>query len=195
MLLIKDTLVSLDLIEDFFVCDLEACKGQCCIDGDAGAPVTPEEMEAIDRVVPLVKDSLRPRALQVIEQEGTSYIDSEGDLVTQITDGADCVFTTYAEGGVCLCALEKAQREGKCRACKPMSCHLYPVRLRTLPSGITALNIHKWDVCRPARRRGRREGIRAYEFLREPLTRRFGEEWYAELSKAAGEWLAQHPEK
>lgn len=191
MLQIQNTLVSLDLIEEFFMCDLDACKGECCIEGDAGAPVTQEELRAIDAVLPAVADDLTPAARRVIEEQGTGYIDEEGDLVTSIVCGRDCVFTTYAPGGLCLCALEKAWREGRAPQTKPMSCHLYPARLKELPGGLTAINYHHWAICRAARLLGHRKGVRAYQFLREPLTRRFGEQWYAELEQAAREWLAQ----
>lgn len=191
MLQIQNTLVSLDLIEEYFACDLEACHGECCVEGDAGAPVTPEEVKEIDKVVDLVKEDLTPQALRVIERQGTSYVDEEGDLVTSIVCGRDCVFTTYAPGGICLCALEKAWREGRAPHTKPMSCHLYPVRLKELAGGITALNLHHWKVCEPARKRGRREGIRAYQFLKEPLIRRFGRAWYEELCEAAQAWLTR----
>jgi len=192
MLQIKNTLVSLDIIEEYFCCNLEECLGQCCIDGDAGAPLTADEDAAIRDVLPVVEPMLTPAARRVIEQEGTSYIDEEGDLVTSIVCGRDCVYTTFAPGGICLCALEKASREGLAPATKPMSCHLYPARLHELPGGMTAVNFHHWKICRSARSEGHRRGIRAYQFLREPLIRRFGAEWYEELCIAADEWLKQH---
>ena len=132
MLLIKDTLVSLDLVERFFVCDLDSCLGQCCIDGDAGAPLLEEEKQAIDAHLEDILPLLNPSARSIIEEYGSSYIDEEGDLVTQIVEGKDCVFTTYAEGGKCLCALEKAYREGKLPQLKPnlitmqVICSKYP---------------------------------------------------------------------
>lgn len=189
MLLIKDTLVSEDLIERFFVCDLDACLGQCCIDGDAGAPLLPEERDAIDSHIESILPLLNESARQTIKEEGSSYVDEEGDLVTQIVCGKDCVYTCYAQGGKCLCALEKAFREGKLPQLKPSSCHLYPVRLSRV-GDLTAVNLHRWKICRPAERLGREKGIRAYEFLKEPLVRKFGPEWYDELCLTAAEWLA-----
>ncbi|MDE7109458.1 MAG: DUF3109 family protein [Muribaculaceae bacterium] len=191
MLLIIDTLVSLDLIERFFVCDLDACLGQCCIDGDAGAPLLPEEKEEIDRHLPEILPLLNPKAREIVESEGSSYIDEEGDLVTQIVEGRDCVFTTYAEGGKCLCALEKAFREGKLPQLKPSSCHLYPVRLKQV-GDMTAVNLHRWKICKCAEILGRAKKVRAYEFLREPLIRKFGEEWYDQLCTTAEEWIARN---
>lgn len=191
MLQIKDTLVSLDLVERFFVCDLDSCLGACCIEGDAGAPLSDEEYERLCELMPEIYPLCTPAAQRVLEEQGPAYYDEEGDLVTSIVDGRDCVFTTYAPGGKCLCALEKAHREGKIPFFKPSSCHLYPVRLKEY-DGFTAVNLHRWKICRCAEKLGRRKGIRAYEFLKEPLIRRFGKEWYDELDLTAREWLCLH---
>ncbi|MDE5645813.1 MAG: DUF3109 family protein [Muribaculaceae bacterium] len=194
MLQIQHTLVSLDLIERYFTCDLDACLGACCIEGDAGAPLAPGEAERIEDVLPEIENDLLPRALAEIRECGASYTDPDGDLVTQIVDGRDCVYTCYAEGGKCLCALEKAFREGRVADVKPISCRLYPVRLREY-DGFTAVNMHRWKICRPAETLGRRLGVRAYEFLKGPLTARFGEAWYAELELTAREYLRQNPDR
>lgn len=191
MLQIKDTLVSLDLIERFFVCDLDACLGACCIEGDSGAPLAPGEDGRIEAVLDRVQDLLLPRALRTIRDEGVSTIDPDGDLVTSIVDGRDCVFTCYAAGGKCLCALEAAHRRGDIEDVKPISCRLYPVRLKEY-DGFTAVNMHRWKICRPAETLGRKLGIRAYRFLKEPLIRRFGQDWYDELELTAREWLKQN---
>lgn len=193
MLQIGNTLVTLDLIEKYFVCDLDACLGACCIEGDAGAPLAPGEAEAISNVMETVEDEMSPRALMDVKERGVSYIDEEGDEVTTIIDGRDCAFTCYAPGGKCLCALEKAFRAGKIGDVKPISCRLYPVRVKEY-DGFTAVNFHKWKICKPAEVLGRKLGVRAYEFLKGPLTARFGEEWYAELELTAREYLKQHPE-
>lgn len=192
MLQIKDTLVSLDLVERYFVCDLDQCLGECCVEGDAGAPLAPGEREKIEAVLPEVEGDLLPRALQAIREEGSAYVDPDGDLVTQIVDGRDCVYTCYAPGGKCLCALEKAYREGRIPDVKPISCRLYPVRLKEY-DGFTAVNFHRWKICRSAEINGLKLGVRAYEFLKGPLTARFGEEWYEELDRTAKEYLRQHP--
>lgn len=194
MLQIQDTLVSLDLIERFFCCDLDSCLGACCVEGDAGAPVKPEEVAFLEESLPAVEESITPAAKEVIGSQGVVYIDEEGDLVTSIVNGRDCVFCTYAPGGKTLCALEKAYREGKTRWCKPASCHLYPVRLKQY-DGFTAVNFHRWKICKSAETLGRRLGIRAYRFLKEPLTARFGKEWYDELCFTAEEYLRQHPDR
>lgn len=190
MLQIQDTLVSLDLIERYFCCDLDTCRGECCVEGDAGAPITEEEKRKLEEVLPLVRDDLSPQALKVIEEQGVSYIDEEGDLVTSIVDGGNCVFTTYAPGGMCLCAVEKACREGKIDFLKPASCHLYPVRLTRYPT-FTAVNLHRWNICKCAETLGRKKRLRAYKFLEGPLTGRFGADWYRELALTAEEYLRQ----
>lgn len=190
MLQIKDTLVSLDLIERFFCCDLDACLGACCIEGDSGAPVTEDECRAIRRVLPQVEPLMLPAGCQAVRERGVSYVDVEGDLVTTIVDGRNCAFTCYAPGGKCLCALEQAYREGKTDFCKPQSCHLYPVRLKQY-DGFVAVNYHRWKICKPAEVLGRKLGIRAYRFLKEPLIKRFGQEWYDELCLVAAEYLKQ----
>lgn len=190
MIQIQHTLVSLDLIEKYFVCDLDACLGACCIEGDAGAPLTRRESDRIAEVYPEIRGEMAPRAVEAVEEEGVSYTDPDGDLVTQIVDGRDCAFTCYAPGGKCLCALEKAFREGRIPDVKPMSCRLYPVRLKEY-DGFTAVNMHHWKICRPAETLGRKLGVRAYEFLKGPLTARFGKEWYDELELTAREYLKQ----
>ncbi len=192
MLQIKDTLVSLDLAERYFCCDLDACHGACCIEGDAGAPITRQEYERLSEVVPIVADDLTPAGRREISESGVGYIDCEGDLVTTIVGGRECAFCTYAPGGMCLCAIEKAYREGRTDFRKPQSCHLYPVRVKRYPT-FTAVNYHRWKICKPAEALGRKLGIRLYEFLKEPLTEAFGREWYDELALTCREYLRQYP--
>lgn len=188
MFQIQDTLVSLDLAEEFFCCDLDVCKGECCIEGDAGAPVTHAECREIRRALPVIEKDMLPRAVEEVKQNGVAYIDEEGDLVTTILDGKNCAFTCYGPEGVCLCALEGAYRRGDTSWRKPISCALYPVRL-TEYEKFTAVNYHRWNICRSARAKGRHEGIRLYQFLEGPLTERFGIDWYAELKLCCEEYL------
>lgn len=190
MLQIQNTIVTLDLAEEFFCCDLEKCLGACCIEGDAGAPVTIDEVAKIEEALPVVEPEMLPRAVEEVRQNGVAYVDQEGDLVTTILDGRNCAFTCYAPGGICLCALEKAFREGKTSFKKPASCSLYPLRLTTYPT-FTAVNYHRWKICRDAVANGRKKGIRLYQFLRGPLTERFGKEWYDELAQACELYLSQ----
>lgn len=189
MLEIGDTLISLDLIERYFCCDLDACKGQCCIDGDAGAPVTEEEAAKIRDVLPIISDDMLPAGRREVDENGVAYVDEEGDLVTTIIDGGNCAFSCYAKNGCCICAIEKAWREGRQNTfMKPASCHLYPVRLKQY-DGFLAVNFHRWKICKPAEVLGRKLGLRAYQFLKEPLIARFGEDWYNELCLAADAYL------
>lgn len=192
MLQIKDALVTLDVVERFFCCDLDKCLGECCIDGDAGAPITSEEKQILQDILPEVWDDLLPAAKAVIEEQGVSYTDPEGEEVTQIVDGKNCVFSYYGAGGMCLCAIEKAYREGRIGFYKPISCHLCPLRLKVY-DGFTAVNYHRWKICKCAEVLGRAKGIRVYEFLKEPLIRRFGQEWYSELALTCREYLKQYP--
>lgn len=194
MLQIQDTLVSLDLLERYFCCDLDSCRGECCIEGDAGAPITEAERGRLEEILPEVLPDLSPAARRVIEEQGVAYIDEEGDLVTSIVDGGNCVFTTYGPGGVCLCAVEKACREGRIDFLKPVSCHLYPVRITEYDT-FTAVNLHRWKICKCAEVLGRKQGLRAYQFLKGPLTARFGADWYRELELTAAEYLRQQGEE
>lgn len=179
-------LVSSEIFTEFFCCDLEQCKGICCVEGDAGAPVTVDEIAAIEDSIDVVWNDLSAGAQSVIDRQGVAYVDEEGDLVTSIVNGKDCVFTCY-DGDTCLCALEKAYRNGRCSFCKPISCALYPIREKRFSSGLVGLNYNQWSVCKVAREKGRELNMRVYEFLREPLIRRFGEEWYCELCAVADE--------
>ena len=138
-------------------------------------------------------DDLLPEARRVIELQGVAYVDEEGDLVTSIVNGKDCVFTCYDKNGMCQCAIEKAYRAGKIDFYKPISCHLYPIRLKEYPD-FSAVNYHRWKICKAGEVLGRSEKVRVYEFLKEPLIRRFGEAWYNELCEAAEAYLQQYGE-
>lgn len=194
MIQIQDTLVSLDIVERFFICDLDACRGQCCLDGDAGAPLAPGEADEIRKVLPLIVDDLLPAAREEIERNGVSYIDCEGDEVTALVNGGLCAFATVAPDGSWRCAIENAYREGRCSFMKPVSCHLYPIRIKQYDT-FTALNYHRWRICKAAEVLGRAKGVRVYEFLEGPLRRRFGDEWYEELALTCREYLRQNPGK
>lgn len=194
MIEIQNTLVSLDLIERYFLCDLDACKGQCCIDGDAGAPLAPGEADKIRELLPVIWNDLLPAGRRAIEEGGVSYTDVEGDEVTTLIDGGLCAFATTAPDGSWRCAIENACREGRCDFLKPVSCHLYPVRIKEYDS-FTAVNLHRWKICKCAEVLGRAKGVRAYRFLEGPLRRHFGDAWYDELAFTAEEYLRQFPQK
>ena len=217
---VGDVLISSDILTEKFCCDLSACKGQCCVEGDAGAPVTLDEIAEIEDCLDTVWGDLSASAQAVIDKQGVAYTDQEGDLVTSIVRGKDCVFTYYdslqftVDGlqmnteapekstvnckpstvnidDCCLCALEKAFRAGKTRFCKPVSCALYPIREKRLGNDLIGLNYNRWEVCKMAVAKGQQEEILLYQFLREPLIRRFGEEWYDELLNTVKELKAQ----
>lgn len=194
MFQIQNTLVTLDIVERFFCCDLEKCLGACCIEGDAGAPVTEAEVEEIKRVLPVIERDMLPRAIEEVKENGIAYRDPEGELVTTLLDGKNCAFSCFGPGGVCLCAIEKARREGRIADfLKPISCSLYPLRI-TEYKDFTAVNYHRWDICKSAEILGRKKGIRLYEFLKEPLIKRFGTEWYAELCANCELYLQEYPD-
>ena len=190
MIQIDDTLVSLDLIERSFLCDLSNCKGQCCVEGDSGAPLEPGEEEELKRVLPEIWNDLLPEARTVIQSQGVAYTDSDGDRVTSIVGDKNCVFTCYDTDGVCKCAIEKAYREGRVSFYKPISCHLYPVRI-TQYKTFQAVNYYRWDVCKAAELLGKKEQVPVYQFLKEPLIRKFGQAWYDALDECAQEWKKQ----
>ena len=181
---VGDVLISSDLLTEYFYCDYEKCKGVCCVEGDAGAPVTLDEIAGIEDALDTVWCDLSASAQAVIDKQGVAYTDKEGDLVTSIVRGKDCVFTCY-DGDNCLCALEKAYRNGKTHFCKPISCSLYPIREKNFGNNLIGLNYHRWEVCRDAVEKGKALGLPVYKFLKEPLIRRFGEAWYEELCEVA----------
>lgn len=187
MFQIGDAIVASDIIEENFLCDLSACMGECCVEGDAGAPLEEDEVKIIEDLLSEVWDDLSPAAQAVIKEHGVAYRDHDGDMVTSIVNGKDCVFTYYDEKGICKCAIEKAYREGRTNFYKPISCHLYPIRLQKYKD-FTAVNYHRWSICKAAVLLGNKEGLKVYEFLKEPLIRRFGEDWYNELVLVAEEY-------
>ncbi len=185
---VGNVLCSIDIFREQFCCNYKACLGACCIEGDAGAPVTMDEVAAIEDVLPQIEDDLTAEARAVIAAQGVAYVDQEGDLVTSIVDGKDCVFACRGDNGGCLCAIERAKNQGRISADKPISCSLYPIRVKKFDVGgetLYGLNYHRWAICRDAVDKGYRLSMPVYKFLKEPLTRCFGAEWYAELEEAA----------
>jgi hypothetical protein len=183
VLQINDTIISLDLFNEHFQCDIATCKGICCVEGDAGAPLSEEEVALMQELLPEIWDDLTPAAQEVINKQGVSYIDEDGEPVTSIINGGECVFTYFDDMGICGCVFERAYNAGRIAWKKPISCHLYPVRLQKYHD-FTAVNYHQWSVCNCARQLGQKKGIPVYRFLKEPLIRRFGEEWWEQLDTA-----------
>lgn len=194
---VNGVLVSPDIFTECFCCDLSHCKGQCCVDGDAGAPVTLDEIMAMEDNLDEVWPEMSASAQSVVDRQGVAYTDREGELVTSIVGGKDCVFTCYHDitdessgktiEGCCLCAFEKAFREKRISWCKPISCALYPIRAKDFGNGLVGINYNRWDVCRDAVALGRKLNMHVYEFLKDPLIRKFGKEWYDELLTVAKE--------
>lgn len=183
---IGNILVSEDVVDEFFACDYEKCRGICCIEGDAGAPMEEWEPQEVEDCYDAFSPLMRPEGRKAVDAKGFFELDIEGDIVTPVTaDSHDCAYTHYDASGNCLCAIEKCFFEGRCAFRKPQSCRLYPIRVTRLSSGGLALNLHRWDICKDAFEKGRREGVRVYEFLREPLTEIYGEEFYRDLCAAA----------
>lgn len=177
---IGDILVSEDVVTEYFACDYGKCRGACCIIGDSGAPMEEDETDLVEREYPEFKDLMRPQGREAAEKKGFFEIDRDGDIVTPLVEGScECAYCHFGPDGECLCAIEMRGLK------KPVSCSLYPIRVTRLTGGGLALNLHRWEICADAFEKGRREYIRVYEFLRKPLTERFGEEFYEALSAAA----------
>lgn len=184
MFQIGKTIISEDILTEEFVCNLSACKGACCIEGDAGAPLDQEETRILEDIYPKVKPYLRPEGIEAIEAQGTSVIGEDGDFETPLINGADCAYVTFDDKGTALCGIEQAYRNGDIDWKKPISCHLYPVRLQGY-SQFVAVNYHQWPICDDACSLGKELQVPIYKFTREALIRKFGEDWYEELEKVA----------
>lgn len=184
MFQIGKTIVSEDIIKKDFVCNLSACKGACCIDGDAGAPLDEQEIQILNSVYPKVKPFLRPAGIDAIEQQGTYITTDFGEFETPLIDGADCAYVIFDDKNTALCAIEEAYNQGEISWKKPVSCHLYPIRIKEY-SEFSAVNYDKWDICDDACSLGKELQVPVYKFVKEALIRKFGEDWYLELEKVA----------
>jgi len=178
------TIVSEDIIDKDFVCNLSACKGACCIDGDAGAPLEEEEAQVLKEIYPKVKPYLRKKGIEAIEKQGTHIATAFGDLETPLINGADCAYVIFDERKTALCGIEEAYNQGEISWKKPVSCHLYPVRVKEY-SEFSAVNYDKWEICDDACVLGKELQVPIYKFVKEALIRKFGENWYVELEKVA----------
>lgn len=180
MLAIQNTLVSLDLLERYFVCDLSACKGACCVKGDAGAPLTDEELNLLEDIIDDILPYLDDEGNKMITEKGVFEIDIEGDKGTTLLDSGRCAYALVDNNGMVSCGIEKAYNDGKVNFKKPISCHLYPVRI-TEYEEYDAVNYNKWDICKPACDCGAKLDVPLFKFLKEALTRKYGSGWYEEL--------------
>ena len=194
MIVIGDTIVSDDLIERNFVCHLEKCNGWCCVEGVSGAPLEKEELEIIDSVFEKTKPFMDADGITEIEKQGRYRIDEDGDWVTPLVDKKKHCAYTHFEKGMAQCAFELAHKAGAIEWKKPISCHLYPVKIKQYKNYV-AVNYDQWELCKPACSFGKKLGVPLYEFLKEPLVRRFGNEWYEQLNAAATYMTANENEK
>jgi hypothetical protein len=185
MVAIDKTLISEDVFDKKFVCDLNACKGACCVAGDSGAPLDKDELEVLDSVLEQVKPYMTKKGLKAVEKHGTYVVDSDGDYTTTlVSEKAECAFVYFDDKKIAKCAIEQAYYDGKITWKKPISCHLYPIRI-TKHKSYDAVNYSKWDVCKPACECGKKLDVPVYKFLKEPLIRKYGKAWYKQLEKSA----------
>ncbi len=180
MIPVKDTIVSEELRDVFFCCDLPKCLGGCCVEGDAGAPLEEQEISILEDDLHKIKPYMTERGRKSVENSGVLDYDSEGNFVTPLVNGVECAFAAFDDKGIAYCTIEKAYEDGKTSLRKPVSCHLYPVRI-TDHGTFDAVNYHKWGICKPALKKGKRLGLPLYIFLEEALVRKYGREWYNEL--------------
>lgn len=182
MIEIDGRIISSDIFTEHFCCDIGSCKGLCCVHGDSGAPLFADEARIIDEVLPNIEPYMRTEGIEAIREKGTSTVDADGDMVTTLVGKDECVFVIYSEG-VAMCAIEKAWLDGAVGFRKPISCHLYPIRVKHYTT-FEALNYDVWKVCQPARELGEQKGIPVFRFLKDPLIRAYGQEFYDKMEAA-----------
>ena len=185
-------IVSEEIINKEFVCNLSACKGACCVDGEAGAPLEESETKKLEEIYPLIKKYLGKESIDIIEKEGVFVARENGDLETPLIEGADCVYVVKNEQGIAKCAIEEAYQKGVIDWKKPISCHLYPIRVDQY-SSFEAVNYHRWEICDDACLLGKEVEVPIYKFVKEALVRKFGNEWYSKLEKIASEFKKSEP--
>ncbi len=182
MIILGNCLLSDELFSEFFTCDLNACRGGCCVEGDAGAPLDEEETVILESISDKFTPFMEHEGISAIDSQGHWVRDEDGDITTPLVEGKQCAYSCFDEKGIAGCAIEKAFEKGLTDFRKPISCHLYPVRIHKYPH-YDALNYHRWPLCDPARECGRAGGVRVFRFLREALVRKYGEKWYRELEE------------
>lgn len=188
MIEIEDKIVSLDLFEKKFVCDLNSCRGACCVEGDAGAPLTMEEATILEDIYEDIKPYMRKEGIEAIEKDGAFYIDWDNEPVTTLVNGKECAYVSFDENGITKCAIEQAYNDDRTYFKKPISCHLYPIRVQKLSDGKEAVNFHSWDICKSACECGGKLNVSVFRFLKESITKKWGENFYSELEKVDAEF-------
>ena len=177
---IDDKLISTELFSRKFVCDLNVCKGSCCVEGDQGAPLTENEVAFLQENIDSISPYMRPEGIEAVKNQGVYYLDQEEMPVTTLVNNAECAFVFF-DNGIAKCAVEQAYREGKISENKPLSCHLYPIRVKKFGE-YQALNFEEWKICEPACACGEQLDVPVYKFLKEPLVRAYGEAFFNELA-------------
>ena len=185
MIEIGNAIVSVDIFEKAFCCDLAVCRGMCCVEGDSGAPLEKAEYKYLKRNLHKLRKYMLSEGSEAVERQGAGLIDEDGDLVTPLINCGPCAYI-IRENGLWWCAIEKAWSRGDFELRKPISCHLYPVRIKKYPD-FEALNYNEWHICRAAVEKGGREGIPVYRFVKDALIRKYGTAWYEELEAVAAE--------
>ena len=189
MIDIDGKIISSDVFSQKFVCDLSACKGACCVEGDSGAPLEKDEADLLKENFEKIKPFISPQGIEAINNHGTSVIDSyDGELVTPLIEGKECAYTVFDKDGTAKCGIENAYKAGEISFNKPISCHLYPLRLNKYQNFI-AVNYHKWPICKPALTCGAKLNVKVYKFLKEPSVRKFGQEFYNKLEVVDNEFF------
>jgi hypothetical protein len=192
MVQIDDKIISLDVFEQQFVCDLSACKGACCVEGDSGAPLESEEADILSQIYDKVKPFMRKEGIREVELQGFSVIDKDGDLTTPLVNNKECAFVSFDQNGTAKCSIEHAYNQGEIAFKKPISCHLFPIRIQKYDD-FEAVNYESIKICEPACSCGQKLQVPVYKFLKEPLIRLYGESWYHTLSEAAVELKLEPP--
>lgn len=189
MIAIENTIISEEIITEKFVCNIEACKAACCVEGDLGAPLTREETIKLDSIYSKIKHYLSESGRTEIEIQGKWILDEDGDWSTPTISGKECAYSVYDDKGILKCGIEQAFENGAVDFRKPISCHLYPIRVKEHKEFV-AVNYHRWNICQPACALGQSLGVPVYKFLKEALKTKFGENWYKELELVADAYLA-----
>lgn len=184
MIVIDNKIISDEIGEVCFACDLRKCKGACCVDGDAGAPLEEEEIAMLEDDIDYIKPYMTRAGIREVELNGVFDYDAEGKFVTPLVEGDECAFVNFDEEGIAFCAIETAYLDGKTELAKPLSCHLYPIRISKLKNGDEAVNYHKWHICKPALKRGKSEKFKLSHFVKAALIRKYGKDWYERFLEA-----------
>ena len=194
MLFHQDKIIDLSIFNEQFACNLNACKGACCWEGDYGAPLEKEEIQTLERIYPTIRDILSEPGRQAIDKKGVSYyVEKEKEHATTLLKNGACTFLVH-EDGISVCGIEKAHQAGLCDFRKPISCHLYPIRVSTMANGFKKLEYDRWDICSAACEKGKTEQIPVYVFAQEAIIRKFGSEFYKDLEQIAAFYEENEPD-